>query len=217
MVNTPQHKLAKWLITKLNPIREKLVTHTVKDTFQFVNEVKDMNIGGKYLVSFDVQSLFTNLPLEETIQTVCEHSRLTNIPRDQLKGLLEFNTRDIQFLFNGSLYRQKDGVGMGSPLGPFLADIFMSTLEKQILPRLNPTDFYRRYVDDTFVVCESEKQADELLSALNGLHERITFTMEPEHKDSLHFLDVLLKRNIDGSILRSVFHKQKSSLQYTHF
>jgi hypothetical protein len=84
MVNTPQHKLAKWLITKLNPIREKLVTHTVKDTFQFVNEVKDMNIGGKYLVSFDVQSLFTNLPLEETIQTVCEHSRLTNIPRDQL-------------------------------------------------------------------------------------------------------------------------------------
>jgi hypothetical protein len=106
---------------------------------------------------------------------------------------------------------------MGSPLGPFLADVFMSTLEKQILPRLNPTDFYRRYVDDTFVVCESEKRANELLSALNGLHERITFTMEPEHKDSLHFLDVLLKRNIDGSILRSVFHKQKSSLQYTHF
>jgi hypothetical protein len=193
-----------------------LVTHTIKDSFQFVNEVKNMNIRGKYLVSFDVQSLFTNLPLEETIDIVCKHSSLTDIPSDQLKGLLEFCTKDIQFLFNGSLYRQKDGVGMGSPLGPILADIFMSTLEQKIMPQLGPANFYRRYVDDTFVVCESETQAKELLGALNGLHKRITFTMEPEQNDSLHFLDVLLKRNCDGSILRSIFHKQES-LQYMHF
>ena len=54
--------------------------------------------------------------------------------------------------FSGQLFDQIDGVAMGSPLGPSLANIFMSHLEKRYLAN-RPSEFkpvrYRRYVDDT--------------------------------------------------------------------
>ena len=55
------------------------------------------------------------------------------------------------FQFNGELYEQTDGVAMGSPLGPLLADVFMCHIENQLEQKSMILSFYRRYVDDTLV------------------------------------------------------------------
>ena len=58
---------------------------------------------------------------------------------------------------NDQLYRQIDGVPMGSPLGPTLADILMTAFEDEIVRPLlssNVIKFYSRYVDDTLVLIE---------------------------------------------------------------
>ena len=61
------YALAKWLYEKLKPL--SCNQYTVTDTFDFVNEVQSLEINrGDILVSYNVTSLFTNVPLDETIQ-----------------------------------------------------------------------------------------------------------------------------------------------------
>ena len=60
-----------------------------------------------------------------------------SISRNEMKELLLLCTKKVNFIFNGKIYLQVDGVTMGSPLGPVLADIFMTELEKESILDLN--------------------------------------------------------------------------------
>ena len=107
------------------------------------------------MISFDVKSLFTNVPLEETIDIILnkiydEKKIETNIPRNIMKDLLYLCTKHVHFTFGGKIYIQIDGVAMGSPLGPVLANIFMISLEEAILPSIKKhIAHWKRHVDDT--------------------------------------------------------------------
>ena len=87
------------------------------------------------MCSFDVSSLFTNIPSDETIQICLDKLNALpdppSLPRSVLKVLLEFATKKSHFIFNGQYYDQFDGVAMGSPLGPVLANIFMCHFEEK--------------------------------------------------------------------------------------
>ena len=84
---------------------------------------------------FDVCSLFTNVPLDETIQIflmkLYSLPDPPGLPRPVLKNLLVFATKKGHFIFDGQYYGQIDGVAMGSPLGPVLANIFMCHFEEK--------------------------------------------------------------------------------------
>ena len=107
------------------------------------------------MCSFDVKSLFTNVPIDETIKICLDtlyRSEEVDPPRiDEpvLKKLLLKCTRDVEFSFNDRMYRQGDGVAIGSPLGPILANIFLGYC-KSLIPEQRWPDLYRRYMDDPF-------------------------------------------------------------------
>ena len=63
----------------------------------------------------------------------------------------------VQFSFINTLYRQINGIAMGYPLGPTLANIFMGYLEYKILPELDSSCKYVSYVDDCFIISDSAK------------------------------------------------------------
>ena len=74
------------------------------------------------MVSLDVNSLFTNVPSEETIKTCCDsickdQELLCNINENQFEKLLRPALRSNYFLFYGIVYQQIDGIAMGSTLG----------------------------------------------------------------------------------------------------
>ena len=222
MVNSPYHSVAQWLVNKLEPIRRQIARHSLRDTFQFVDAIQDLNVQGKTMLSLDVTSLFTNVPLVETISFVCkfitEQQLDVGMPVDRLRELLLRCTLNIQFLFDGKRYRQKDGVAMGSPLGPILADIFMSMLETQQLHEtIASMEFYSRYVDDIFCVVRDDTDIDTLLNEFNNAHSMIGFTMECERENHFSFLDVSLTRMPGGVIQRRVHRKATWNGQYTHF
>lgn len=107
---------------------------------------------------------------------------------------------------------------MGSPLGPVLADLFMSKLENTVLAeQVKALEFYGRYVDDTFVIYDELTNPEAILNSFNQAHPSISFTCEVEQEASLAFLDVLLTRRQDGTIERRVYRKPTWVGQYTHF
>ena len=80
------------------------------------------------------------------------------------------------------MYTQIDGVAMGSPLGPVLANIFVGYCEKRAFvdphPGVQPPSIYYRYVDDIFAVFESTSACKLFLAYLNSLHPSLEFTLE---------------------------------------
>ncbi|XP_068692858.1 uncharacterized protein [Montipora foliosa] len=172
------------------------------------------------MCSWDVTSLFTNVPLDETIQICLD--RLYSLPdppqlpRSVLKDLLRFATKKSHFIFDGQYYDQIDGVAMGSPLGPVLANIFMCHFEEKWLmnSRFCPSLWFR-YVDDTFTMFDSKDNANEFLSFLNGRHDSIKFTLEFEEDNKIPFLDILLKRCPENTFSTSVYRKKTFTGLYT--
>ena len=216
------HAVAQWLVELLEPMRKSVCKHSLKNTFDFVDWVKDLNVSNKVMLSFDVESFFTNVPLLETIEFICQYLTETQadigVPISCLKELILRCTFNMQFLFNGKYYRQRDGVAMGSPLGPVLADIFLAKLERQSLcPTITQLELYLRYMDDTFVLCDSDVNYHKLLNEFNNAHPSIRFTLEIENNNKLPFLDVLLERDELGTLRRSVYRKSTWVGQYTHF
>ena len=158
----------------------------------------------------------------ETVEYICEQITQQQIdiglPVTVIKELLLKCTMNVQFLFNGNLFRQIDGVAMGSPLGPFLADIFVSKLENGILKnKISNFKTYVRYMDDTLIICDSTSRIDNIIDDFNRAHRSITFTCEVEQNNSISFLDAHLTRRPDGSISRSIHRKPTWVGQYTHF
>ena len=93
------------------------------------------------MISFDVTSLFTMVPLDYTIDLVLKRiyddkEIQTKISRTEMKKLLLLHTKSVHLTFQNEIYQQRDGVAMGSPLGPVLAGVFMVHLERTLMPQL---------------------------------------------------------------------------------
>ena len=151
-IGTFNYNLVRFLCNLLSPLVPS--DYSCKDTFSFVSQIKNANLSRKFLVFYDVTSLFTNIPLQETIDIainlIFNHNPNLNITRKELKKLFLFATSQTHFIFNSKFYNQIDGVAMGSPLAAVLANIFMSFYESKWLNKynLNRPKFYLRYADD---------------------------------------------------------------------
>ena len=101
-------------------------------------------------VSYDVCSLFTSIPLSETIEIAVElifqNKPNLKISKNELQQLFKFATSGTHFLFKGNFYDQIDGISMGSPLGPVLANFLnisiLSTPVLNLLWKKKPISFY---------------------------------------------------------------------------
>ena len=177
------------------------------------------------MVSFDVTSLFTNIPLHETINILLDKlfdndtALFHGFNKDSFKKLLEIAVQDTHFLFNDKVFKQIDGVSMGSPLGPIMANAFMCSFEEKMLedcPLSFRPLFYKRYVDDTIALFRTKEAAERFLEYMNRLHPNIKFTIEHEHENQLPFLDILITRT-DHGFSTNVFRKKTFTCQGTNF
>ena len=95
--------------------------YKIINSTEFSNRLKKERIPRKYkMISFDVNGLLTNIPLDETISIILrkiydEGKIETNVPRNVIKELLLLCTKHVQFTFNTDIYIQLDSVTMGLP------------------------------------------------------------------------------------------------------
>ena len=106
-IGTPSYKLAKFLVPKLSSVTFN--EFTVKDSLAFAEEIVHQD-SKLFMGSLDVDSLFTNIPLEETIN-ICTNLLYNNedviegINKSEFKNLLSLATQESYFIFNDVLYK----------------------------------------------------------------------------------------------------------------
>ena len=115
------------------------------------------------------------------------------------------------FQFNNTIYQQVNGLPMGSPLSPLMADIFMNNFETNLLNSENRLikniAYYFRYVDDILVLFTgNDRQLQMLLNHLNSLSPTIKFTLEQETDGSINFLDLTILR-IENRLQFKIYRK----------
>ena len=220
-IGTPSYKIAKFLV----PILSKLTVNefTIKDSFSFAKEIVEQD-SSLFMASLDVDSLFTNIPLDETINICTEsiydqNDTVEGLSKSEFKELLSLASKESYFIFNEFLYKQIDGVAMGSPLGPTLANAFLCFYEKKWLdqcPNEFKPVFYRRYVDDIFLLFKSQEHVIKFRDYFNKCHPNMKFSFEKEKNGKLSFLDVEVSRE-GNKFVTSVYRKPSFSGVYTHF
>ena len=131
-IGTPTYKIAKFLLPILSCLT--INEFTAKDSFSFAKEIVEQD-SNFYMGSLGVDSLFTNIPLAETINICTEliydqNDSTEGLNESVFKELLSLATEKSYFIFNEFLYRQIDGVAMGSPLRPTLVMLSFVFMKK---------------------------------------------------------------------------------------
>ncbi|KAM0728324.1 hypothetical protein ACS0PU_005106 [Formica fusca] len=219
-VNSPLYFLASFLHRVMFKYFPKAHSH-VSNSFDLVKKLSDISIDNNFLlVSLDVVSLFTNVPIEMAIDSVStrwEHiSGNCNIPKSEFLIAVRLILDSTFFTFNGVFYKQTFGTPMGSPLSPIIADIVLQDLESRALESLKFTPpFYVRYVDDVALAVPASF-LNHTLQTFNAFHPRLQFTVEIGEKDRLNFLDITMI--VEGKcLLFDWYRKPTFSGRYLHF
>ena len=107
--------------------------YNVKDSFTFAKEVINFD-HNPFMDSLDAESVFTNIPVDETIKNAVDDlfpgtMYQGKLSKSEFYYLLKVATSESLFLFDNILYKQIDGIATGSPLGPALANAFLCHYE----------------------------------------------------------------------------------------
>nr|XP_060617816.1 uncharacterized protein LOC132767173 [Anolis sagrei ordinatus] len=185
----------------------------IKDSAHFIEKISNLKLNtNDKLISFDVVSLFTMVPVADTMALINQR-----FPED-ITALFHHCLTTSYFQWDNEFYEQKDGVAMGSPLSPVIANFYMEHFEEQALETATkkPTIWFR-YVDDTFTIwSHGEEELSRFLDHLNSIHPNIQFTMEKENEGRLPFLDVLVIRKPDQQLGHTVYRKPTHTNRYLH-
>ncbi|XP_041463894.1 uncharacterized protein LOC121414914 [Lytechinus variegatus] len=210
------YNLSKYLADILSPLTN-CSEHTVSNSSEFAEFTSKQTINEQEsMISFDVVSLFNNVPIEGACSTALQRmqsdptlSERTTLMPEQIADLLKFVLRSTYFLYRGSFYEQTEGAAMGSPVSAVVANLYMEGFEQNALPKCPSTcrpRVWKRYVDDTFIIVNNS-EADSLLAYMNSQQPSIQFTLETEQGGKLAFLDMLVQRHEGGKLSTSVYRK----------
>ena len=219
MIGSPYDKvgneMSRWLgkldASKIN-CRSKLVVDTLtKNGYRIPT--------GYQVVSLDIESLYTNVPIIEAIELatnlIYEQDDTPPFDKETCRELLELCCSNTIVNVNGKIYTQTDGLSMGSKIAPMLANIWLANLDEVIKDN---AEVYYRYMDDICTLVQIG-QEDNLLNRVNSIHPNLRFTMEKLHVDGqdgdrlgyISFLDIKMTVWNDGSITTEWYRKETST------
>lgn len=139
------------------------------------------------IVSFDVASLYTSIPLDDAravVEMSLSKPGSKGPPVHFILQLVDLLLEKNYFKFEGDFYYQVKGVAMGSSFAPSLANLFMAHLEDEYIlnaannPYMTHILIFWRFIDDCLRVFTEPSQLDNFLLWLNSIHPSISFTME---------------------------------------
>ncbi|XP_071491792.1 uncharacterized protein [Diadema antillarum] len=178
------------------------------------------------LVSFDVESLFTSVPLKDACATLLKRldsdrtlPDRTKLSPTEIHDLLGMYLNATSFRWRDTFYQQTEGAAKGSPLSLIVANLFMENFEETALQTatIRPK-VWLRYVDDTFVVWQhGAEEINNFLQHINSQHPTIKFIMEMENQGAIPFLDTKITRAAQGYLSHQVYREHTHTDRYLNY
>ena len=181
-------------MSKVKECQIQCSTKTICDSLSKVKLGED-----EILVSFDVSSLYTNVPVKEAINRCADllFSRFTlPVDKETFIILAELASCNVVMSTCDGYYTQIDGLAMGSPCAPLLANGWLSQFDHDIK---GDAKLYFRYMDDIFRNIVENKLMNKL-EEVNSYHESLIFTHEREKERKLPILDMDVRHHEDGTL-----------------
>ena len=112
--------------------------HHIYSTQDFVEQANKVTlIPGECLSSYDVTALFTSVPvnpalgiIKDLLEKDSTLKERTMLPFKDIILLLELCLKNTYFSFHGQNYEQVEGVAIGSPINPIVANLYMEYFEE---------------------------------------------------------------------------------------
>ena len=198
--------------TPLQPIAQKQQSY-IKDTTDFIRFIENTKIGqDTILVAMDVSSLYTNIPQEQGIKTVCKayetfHNNDPPIPTHFLREMLGL------ILTENSFELQTHGVAMGTKTAVSFANIFMAEIETNLIQQNNTKPrVWKRYIDDVFSLWDyNRNEVERFIEEANTFNPTIKFTAEISENE-ITFLDTVVFKG-ERFITEGIHPRHQNSLQ----
>ena len=118
----------------------------IRNTQEFPMSLKQQDplVADEEYVSYDVESLFTNVSVHETIDYILQEVYVKEIllkicSKLIMKRLLLKLTTENTFILSSKFYKQIDGCLMRGPLSVILSDIYMTKTEEEVVKPTNPS------------------------------------------------------------------------------
>lgn len=220
-IQAPNSKIAQWLTDILTEAYNKDNRYFVKDSFEFASFVNGFTLPEGYvLVSLDVTSLFTNIPIELVVNSIQRRwqsiSNFCSLTLSEFLELTRFVFDTTYFAYNGQFYKFLIGTPMGATISPIIAQYVMDDLLDDCIARLPfHLPYLKKYVDDTNTAVPEGKE-DDVLAIFNSYNEHLQFTIEKENDNAVPFLDVLVIRE-NNILVTDWYRKKTSSGRYINF
>ena len=221
----PTERISAFVDHLIQPIAQKQASY-LKDTTDFLNFIEKTKLPkSTILVSMDVTSLYTNIPQEEGITTVCGayeefYAENPPIPTRYLREMLSLILQENSFQFNGKDYLQTHGTAMGTKMAVAFANIFMAKIEKEILRQSTTKPiFWKTFIYDIISMWNTSRdKIEDFLLKANSFHPTIKFTAEISETALLDTKVYKGDRFNKQSILDIRMHfKTTETFQYTNF
>jgi hypothetical protein len=209
----------------LLPIVKNQKTY-MRDSHELLNILKTLKLSPNVLlVSMDIVSMYTNIPLREAIDVNLKaydasvfQYKIKKINTLDFGEILELILENNFLEFNGTFYKEEIGLAQGSKCSPEIADIYLHSLEERFLSQIPKLIMYRRYRDDIFILSEAEeKDLISFLEKINKMHESLKSTIEISNHQ-LNFLDLTIYKGENfrksGMLDTKTYFKPTETFQY---
>ena len=218
-IDSPTERISMMLDIILQPLLSSTKSY-IKDTPDFLRKLDRISIlPEENFFTLDVTSLYTNIPLEESLDIMeTDFFPQTNcgIPIEYLRRMLELVLKCNNFKFNRKHFLQINGTAMGTRVAPTYANLFMAHFEEKYIYSNSKPRIWFRFTDDIWGIYSGDKISfDNFVQRINSVHSAIKFSGEFSNSE-VDFLDVTTYRKGD-KILSRLFCKPTDSHSYLEF
>jgi hypothetical protein len=195
---------SKWLETEL----EKFPCNfTIKNSQELISKIEHKSIPPEsWLCSADISSLYTKMDLNLLYGAITKKTK-----NPYYTKILQFICSNNYFKYGENVFRQLNGIAMGTNVADRCANIYLDDFDNQFSKRCL---FYSRYIDDIFFVFTGNiVEYIKFKFAMNNYIQDITLTIE-RNITSVNFLDLTVNRNNSNKIEFRTYRKPINIYQY---
>ena len=225
-LNGPTQRISWLLANALKPMLKNVPAH-LENSLELIKCIQAGDFTNNktlpYPCSLDVVSLYTSIPIQEAITNAVDRIQnpILHLTKQDITDLRTVTLNNMYFSFNGQVFRQKEGLPMGSSISGILAILtFMDRIETIALSSHLSISPYRRYIDDIHLQTTDEEMADQFHHTMNNLHPKLKFEIEkPETTPNglpLSLLDFKVTISKDGKSSFEFYKKTAKKPLFVH-